>query len=90
MKLREKTLVLLGITITCSIIVMYLASNVVLMGGFQTLEEQNTLQNIQLATNVHSSEISDLNKTINDWAVWDDTYIFIQNHNSRYIYKVIF
>ncbi|MEL7669027.1 CHASE4 domain-containing protein [Methanobacterium sp.] len=85
MKLREKTLVLLGITITCSIIVMYLASNVVLMGGFQTLEEQNTLQNIQLATNVLSGEISDLNKTINDWAVWDDTYIFIQNHNSRYI-----
>ncbi|MEN6290487.1 MAG: CHASE4 domain-containing protein, partial [Methanobacterium sp.] len=85
MKLREKTLVLLGITITCSIIVMYMASNVVLMGGFQTLEEQNTLQNIQLATNVLSGEISDLNKTINDWAVWDDTYIFIQNHNSRYI-----
>ena len=85
MKLREKTLVLLGITITCSIIVMYMASNVVLMGGFQTLEEQNTLQNIQLATNVLSGEISDLNKTINDWAVWDDTYIFIQNHNSRYV-----
>ncbi|MCZ3367311.1 MULTISPECIES: CHASE4 domain-containing protein [Methanobacterium] len=85
MKLREKTLVLLGITITCSIIVMCMASNVVLMGGFQTLEEQNTLQNIQLATNVLSGEISDLNKTINDWAVWDDTYIFIQNHNSRYI-----
>jgi PAS domain S-box-containing protein len=62
-----------------------MASNVVLMGGFQTLEEQNTLQNIQLATNVLSGEISDLNKTINDWAVWDDTYIFIQNHNSRYI-----
>ncbi|PAV05546.1 MULTISPECIES: CHASE4 domain-containing protein [Methanobacterium] len=85
MKLREKTLVLLGITIICSIIVIYMASNVVLMGGFQTLEEQNTLQNIQLATNMLSGEISDLNKTINDWAVWDDTYIFIQNHNSRYI-----
>ena len=85
MKLREKTLILLGIIITCSIIVMYMASNVILVGGFQTLEEQNTLQNIQLATNSLSSEISDLNKTINDWAVWDDTYTFIQNHNSRYI-----
>ena len=85
MKLREKTLILIGITVACSIIVMYMASNVILMGGFQTLEEQNTLQNIQLATNALSSEISDLNKTINDWAVWDDTYTFMQNHNSRYI-----
>ncbi len=85
MKLREKTLVLLGITITCSIIVIYMASNVVLMGGFETLEEQSTLQNIQLATNTLSGEISDLNKTITDWAVWDDTYIFIQDHNARYM-----
>ncbi len=85
MKLREKTLILLGITITCSIIVMYMASNVILVGGFQTLEEQNTLQNIQLTTNTLSSEISDLNETINDWAVWDDTYTFIQNHNYKYV-----
>jgi len=85
MKLREKTLILIGITVACSIIVMYIASNVILVGGFQTLEEQNTLQNIQLATNALSSEISDLNKTINDWAVWDDTYTFMKNHNSEYI-----
>ena len=87
MKLREKTLILIGITVACSIIVMYMASNVILMGGFQTLEEQNTLQNIQLATNALSGEISDLNKTINDWAVWDDTYMFMQNRNSEYIHS---
>ena len=87
MKLREKTLILIGITVACSIIVMYMASNVILMGGFQTLEEQNTLQNIQLATNALSGEISDLNKTINDWAVWDDTYTFMQNRNSEYIHS---
>lgn len=85
MKLREKTLILIGITIACSIVVMYVASSVILVGGFQTLEEQNTLQNVQLATNTLSNEISDLNGTLYDWAVWDDTYNFIQNHNSKYI-----
>lgn len=85
MKLREKTLIILGMTIVCSIIVMYMASNVILIGGFQAVEEQNTLQNIQLSTNMLSNEISGLNGTLYDWAVWDDTYNFIQDHNSRYI-----
>lgn len=87
MKLREKTLILIGITVACSIIVMYMASTVILMGGFQTLEEQNTLQDVQLATNALSNEISDLNNTVNDWAVWDDTYSFMKNHNSEYIHS---
>jgi len=76
---------LIGITITCSVVVMYIASSFILIGGFQTLEEQNTLQNVQLATNTLSNEISDLNETLYDWAVWDDTYDFIQDHNSEYI-----
>ena len=85
MKLREKTLVFIGVLVACSIVVMYITSNLILVGGFQTFEEQNTIQNIQLATNALSGEISDLNGTVNDWAVWDDTYTFIQNHNLEYI-----
>lgn len=85
MKLREKTLVFIGVLVACSILVMYITSNLILVGGFQTFEEQNTIGNIQLATNALSGDISDLNETVKDWAVWDDTYTFVQNHNSRYI-----
>ena len=85
MKLREKTLVFIGVLVACSILVMYITSNLILVGGFQTFEEQNTIGNIQLATNALSSDISDLNETVKDWAVWDDTYTFVQNYNSRYI-----
>ncbi|MGB9936953.1 MAG: CHASE4 domain-containing protein [Methanobacterium sp.] len=85
MKLREKTLLLISITIVCSLALMYIASNVSLIGGFENLEKQNTVHDTQLAVNSVYNEISDLNGYIYDWAVWDDSYKFIQDNNSAYI-----
>lgn len=85
MKLREKTLLLIGIIVVCSIVIMYIASNVILLNGFETLEKQNTIGNIKLTTNVLSNELLDLDKVVADWANWDDSYNFMQNNNSAYI-----
>lgn len=87
MKLREKTLILIGMTVAFSIMIMYFASTVSLIDGFENLERQNTMKNVELATNSISNEISDMNGLIYDWAVWDDTYKFIQDNNSAYIHS---
>lgn len=85
MKLREKTLILIGITVAFSIALMYIASNVSLIEGFENLEKQNTIQDVDLVLNSISNEVTDLNEVVFDWAIWDDTYRFIQDNNSAYI-----
>ncbi|HML05717.1 MAG TPA: CHASE4 domain-containing protein, partial [Methanobacterium sp.] len=85
MKLREKTLILIGITIVCSIAVMYIATTVTLIGGFENLEKENTIKNVELASSALSHELSDLNDLLYDWSVWDDSYKFVQDNNSGYI-----
>ncbi len=84
MKLREKTLIIIGIAVVCTLIIMFAASNVYIFQGFETLEKENTVKSVELASNSISNEISDLNGLLYDWAVWDDTYKFIQDNNSAY------
>ncbi|MBN1762384.1 MAG: histidine kinase, partial [Methanomicrobia archaeon] len=83
--LRKKTLIIIGITIVCLIVILYGVSQVLLLHSFDKLEEQNTRQNVERVTNALSHEFSQLDTTTYDWAAWDDTYAFIEDRNEEYI-----
>lgn len=48
-------------------------------------EQSQAKDKIAQITNVFDSEISHLNLISTDWAVWDDTYAFVQDRNQDYI-----
>ncbi len=85
MKLREKTLAIIGITLVGLIIILYLATQTIVENGYSELEEQTTRQNVERVLNTISDDFSKMDSTTYDWAAWDDTYYFVQDANAEYI-----
>ncbi|VVB54055.1 Methanogenesis regulatory histidine kinase FilI [uncultured archaeon] len=85
MKLRRKTLLIIGVTFLSLFLVVYATSQIILLKSFSELEEQNTRQNVERATNAFQDEIETLKTLSIDWAAWDDTYRFVEDSNEDYI-----
>ncbi len=85
MKLRKKTLIIVGMTIISLVTILYAASQTILLDSFVKLEEQDTRQNVERVLSALSSEFSNLDVFTSDWAAWDDTYAFIEDANPDYV-----
>lgn len=85
MKLRNKTLVVIGIILICMIFVQYSVSQIILMGSFTRLEDQYIRNNVRTAVDTLQDDINKLDSSVVDWAPWDDTYAFIEDVNEDYI-----
>ncbi|MGB8218580.1 MAG: CHASE4 domain-containing protein [Candidatus Methanoperedens sp.] len=85
MKLREKTLLIIGATLIGLIIVLYSVSSTIVAGSFSKLEKEDTIQDVGRITDTLSGDLSTLNSKTGDWANWDDTYAFIQDANPEFI-----
>jgi len=48
------------------------------------------MKNIERVNQINEKEINDLNDFTNDWGVWDDFYIFVQDQNQDYIEKNLY
>ena len=87
MTLRKKTLLISGAVICCLTIILLVATNTILLKGFTALEQQDMEKNLTRAQNVVAVEQMALDTMLSDWAFWDDTYEFINDHNEDYIRK---
>lgn len=85
MTLRKKTLLLISITLSCLIAVLYVTSTTLLMRGFERVEVQNSRENVQRVVDAYNDKITKLSLMNEDWAEWDSTYRFIEDRNSTYI-----
>ncbi|MBU7018334.1 MAG: HAMP domain-containing protein [Theionarchaea archaeon] len=85
MNLRKKTLIIIGITLAGLVVILYSISQVIVMGSFAELEEENTCQNVERVLRSLSNDLAMMSSTANDWASWDDTYSFIEDRNLDYI-----
>lgn len=85
MKLRRKTLSIVGITIAGLTGILYVASSSILLGSLIKAEEQEATQVVRGVLSVFGQTADDFNSRFADWSSWDDTYAFIQNRNSEFI-----
>ncbi|MEG4107942.1 CHASE4 domain-containing protein [Microcoleus sp. S13_C5] len=85
MKLRRKTLSIIGITIAGLTSILYVASSSILLGSLIKAEEQEATQVVKGVLNVFGQTADDFNSRFADWSAWDDTYAFVQNRNSEFI-----
>jgi sensor domain CHASE-containing protein len=72
-------------TFLCLILIQYVASQLIFLNSFATLQEQDMSQNVGRARSAFSDELSYLDTYVYDWAAWDDTYAFIRDANEDYI-----
>jgi PAS domain S-box-containing protein len=85
MKLRRKTLSIVGITIAGLTGILYAASSSILLGSLIKAEEQEATQVVKGVLSVFGQTADDFNSRFADWSAWDDTYAFVQNGNSEFI-----
>lgn len=77
MKLRIKTLMLIGILFMTLILVLFVISQTIFLNTFNEHEKQYTSLEVTDVNYTLNNEISNLKKINMDWAEWDDTYSFV-------------
>jgi PAS domain S-box-containing protein len=85
MTLRQKTLIIIGATLLCLLMTLYLSLSRIWLSGFAQIELQQTYQNVERVTEVLANDLAELNSTASNWAAWTETYTFVEDVNERYI-----
>ncbi len=85
MKLRKKTLLIVGAALVALNITIYAISSLILLRDFTHLEQQYVQQDVTHALRAIDHELSSLNTIARDYAEWDDTYEFIKTGNPEYV-----
>ncbi len=63
----------------------YGLQNLVILPSFASLENDEAKKNLNRCVDTIQGEIRHLALIAGDWAVWDDTYRFVQDRNPEYI-----
>lgn len=85
MNLRQKTLLIIGLTLAGLIGVLYASLSTIFRASFAELEERNVRQNVRRVQEAFLDEVETLNTTAADYAKWDDTYAFINQLNQDFV-----
>ena len=85
MDLRRKLLIIVGVTLVCTLIAFYAITHGIVLSAFVSLEEKNTQQNMNRFMNLVSEDLTSLDTMVRAWAPRDDTYTFLKDGNLQYI-----
>lgn len=85
MKLKLKTFLVVGVSMTLFIIMQVLYLSPLLLKEAEKLDNDYALQELKIIDNAVASKLDSLGIMNRDWAHWDDTYDFIINRNTAYI-----
>ncbi|GEM_PF-679468 len=85
MKIAQKTLFILGITVFTLIIVLSVILQITISSGFENFERNDAFTNLQRSIDTISSEIERMDRINLDWSQWDETYQFSQDENTNYL-----
>ena len=89
MTLRQKTLLIVGCAISVFSLILVFSANLILVGGFSQLEQQEAESSINRASRAVMAETESLNSFLADWSAWDDTYQFIAAPDPDFVKKNI-
>jgi diguanylate cyclase (GGDEF)-like protein/PAS domain S-box-containing protein len=85
MTLQNKTLLVIGATFIGLIVVLYAASQVIVLGSFSDEERVEAVQNVGRVQSALADNLTSLEATTRDWATWDDSYEFVRDGNQAFI-----
>ncbi|CEG21341.1 Cyclic di-GMP phosphodiesterase Gmr [Planococcus massiliensis] len=85
MTLKMKTAGLIGITMAAFIILIFLFMRPVILNDAKLMDEESLETDQERVESYIESEKMDLQRFNRDWAVWDDSYTFMQNRSEAYI-----
>lgn len=85
MTLRNKILLINGMTFAILVVVLLGALITILMDSFSRLEHENSHRNLQRVLDAITQELNTLRSEAGDWAEWDDSYAFVEEFDQEFI-----
>jgi sensor domain CHASE-containing protein len=85
LSLRKKTLLIITITLTGLIILLYASSRSILLQSFVLLENDDVYLNTERGLQAVSNEIAGMTATAQDWATRRDSAAFVHDADPAYI-----
>ncbi len=85
MKIRTKTLLLLGLIMISLIVTSYAAAYGMTLSNVKSTEKEDSTSNVNRFINNLNIDTNSVVNTVSDWGSWDDTYRFVEDNNSAYI-----
>ncbi|MFB2975197.1 adenylate/guanylate cyclase domain-containing protein [Microseira sp. BLCC-F43] len=85
MTLRQKTLLLIGVTLIGLLGVLYATLSTILLSYLYDLEVRKTQKELKRALDSLSEEVAQLSVVARQWGVWDHAYKFMENGDGNFI-----
>lgn len=85
MKLRPKILIVSTLVLLTSLIVLNVISRLILLDNYRQLEQRSVESNLDRVREDVDDDLTSIGRMNADWAYWDQSARFIQDHNSAYI-----
>jgi PAS domain S-box-containing protein len=85
MSIRKKTLLAISFIFLLLFIYSTIITYNLLINGFNNVENNDVHQNVSRVNEALNAKIDELGTKLYDWSQWDDTYVFMQNHNKKYV-----
>lgn len=83
--LRARILLLIVVLLLLLVAVLLLFSNAIIAQGFAQVEQQAVTVRVEQVVNALDNSRSSLLRVTRDYAIWDDSYAFVQDGNPDYI-----
>ncbi len=85
MKIRNKMLIIVSVTMAIVVLFLWIVIHTVLMSGFHEIENESAERDVKRVVDAIDEMINNVEIKSADWAIWDDTYRFVLDHNQDYI-----
>jgi PAS domain S-box-containing protein len=85
MTLKKKTLGIIGLTLVTAITLLAFISQQIVLNGFKQQENQETSEGVERAQKALDNNLKALEGSTRDWALWPDSYSYIQDHNQAFV-----
>jgi len=87
MGIVRKTVLVIGLILFSIVLVLFLYFRIIILKDYLKLEEENAIKSIEQVKNIFDARINKINTSAEDYAIWDDTYLFMTDGNTDYIYS---
>lgn len=85
MKLKTKVSIIIVIIWAAAAMLFYYGTQTVILGSYLKLEDRSILENVNRTESNLNQIIDSLATSSEDWAIWDETYEFMQDKNEKYV-----
>jgi PAS domain S-box-containing protein len=89
MRIRNKTLAILGITFIFLFAFLIVTTEQIMGSSYEELEEKEVGQNVARASEALGAKVNSLAIIACDYGAWDDTFYFVQGENEGYINETL-